>query len=118
MICYDLKTLQKAYCSGENCRFLFFWGHTPPADGHVNESCLSQWWMCRFSAGGVEYNCAEQYMMAEKARIFGDNEMLEKIMAGGPCETSTRRYGTADAMTGCSPGIWPSSGKMLICGNF
>ena len=23
MICYDLKTLQKAYCSGESCRFLF-----------------------------------------------------------------------------------------------
>ena len=117
MICYDLKTLQKAYCSGENCRFLFFWGHTPPADGHVNESCLSQWWMCRFSAGGVEYNCAEQYMMAEKARIFGDNEMLEKIMAS-KFPKETRRYGTADAMTGCSPGIWPSSGKMLICGNF
>lgn len=81
MICYDLKTLQEAYRSGERCKFLFFWGHTPPADGHVNESCLSQWWMCRFSAGGVEYNCAEQYMMAEKARMFGDNEMLEKIMA-------------------------------------
>ena len=54
MICYDLKTLQEAYRSGERCKFLFFWGHTPPADGHVNESCLSQWWMCRFSAGGVE----------------------------------------------------------------
>lgn len=81
MICYDLKTLREAYCSGESCRFLFFWGHTPPADGHVNESCLSQWWMCRFTADGVEYNCAEQYMMAEKARMFGDSEMLEKIMA-------------------------------------
>lgn len=33
MICYDLKTLQKAYCSGENCRFLFFWGHTPRPTG-------------------------------------------------------------------------------------
>ena len=53
MICYDLKTLQKAYCSGESCRFLFFWGHTPPADGHMNESCLSQWWMSLMSRIGV-----------------------------------------------------------------
>jgi ribA/ribD-fused uncharacterized protein len=30
---------------------------------------------------GVFYNCCEQYMMAEKARLFGDQEALEQIMA-------------------------------------
>ena len=30
---------------------------------------------------GVRYNCAEQYMMAEKARTFGDKETLAKILA-------------------------------------
>ena len=29
---------------------------------------------------GVTYNCCEQYMMAEKARLFGDTEALEAIM--------------------------------------
>jgi hypothetical protein len=28
----------------------------------------------------IEYNCCEQYMMAEKARTFGDAEALEAIM--------------------------------------
>jgi len=30
---------------------------------------------------GVEYNCAEQYMMAHKALLFKDQETYEKIMS-------------------------------------
>jgi ribA/ribD-fused uncharacterized protein len=33
-----------------------------------------------FTLNGVEYNCSEQMMMAEKAKLFGDNEILEEIM--------------------------------------
>lgn len=77
---YDLNTLKKAYQKGENLKFLFFWGHTPPADGGVSEACFSQWWFCRFTVDGTEYSCAEQFMMAEKARMFGDEEMLSMIL--------------------------------------
>lgn len=49
--------------------FTFFW------DGP-----FSQWEPSWFEVDGVEYNCAEQYMMAEKARLFGDEDTLEKIM--------------------------------------
>ena len=31
--------------------------------------------------GGVKYWCAEQYLMAGKANLFGDEAALEKIMA-------------------------------------
>lgn len=61
-------------------KFLFFWGHTPAADGHINEACFSQWWECSFRVDDVEYSCAEQFMMAEKARMFGDEAMLAEIM--------------------------------------
>ena len=77
---YDLETLRKAYNRGDHLKYLFFWGHTPPADGHINESCFSQWWMDRFTVDGTEYTCAEQFMMAEKARMFGDGEMLSMIL--------------------------------------
>ena len=77
---YDLETLRKAYNRGDHLKYLFFWGHTPPADGHINESCFSQWWMYRFTVDGTEYTCAEQFMMAEKARMFGDGEMLSMIL--------------------------------------
>lgn len=49
--------------------FTFFW------DGP-----FSQWHPCYFEIDNVEYNCAEQYMMAEKARLFDDGHTLEMIM--------------------------------------
>ena len=103
---YQIEDLKKAYNKGEKLRFLFFWGHTPPADGHINESCLSQWWKCPFSIDGITYSCAEQYMMAEKARMFGDEEMLSMIMkASHPKEM--KAYGRA--VKNFNPDRWSAS---------
>ncbi len=41
----------------------------------------SQWHRCRFAVDGVPYGCAEQYMMAEKAALFGDIEAHGRILA-------------------------------------
>lgn len=40
-----------------------------------------QWYPASFSVDGINYNCAEQYMMAEKVRLFNDNDTLQKILA-------------------------------------
>jgi len=42
---------------------------------------FSQWHRSPLVVNGVEYNCAEQYMMAQKARLFNDELRLELIMA-------------------------------------
>ncbi len=42
---------------------------------------LSQWHRCQFQIDGLTYNCSEQYMMACKARLFGDTAMAERITA-------------------------------------
>ena len=54
----------------ERGNFVFFWHGWP-----------SQWHPSTFEIGGITYSCCEQYMMAEKARLFGDEATLEKIMA-------------------------------------
>jgi len=91
---YTLEALRQEYQKGNRYKYLFFWGHTPPADGSVNQSCLSQWWMQSFEVDGIRYSCAEQYMMAEKARLFQDGDMLEQIMlAKSPKEM--KAYGRA-----------------------
>jgi hypothetical protein len=77
----DLETLMAAVARGETFTFRPFYGHTPRADGALSDACFSQWWKCRFEVGGVTYVTAEQYMMAAKARLFGDGEALEKILA-------------------------------------
>lgn len=60
--------------------FVFFWGHHKGKNG-VSKSCFSQWYPCLFSIDGQQYNCAEQYMMAQKANVFGDEEVMNQILA-------------------------------------
>lgn len=62
--------------------FLFFWGHEDRKNAHgIDRTCLSQWYMAPMVIDGNCYNCMEQYLMAEKARIFGDTEIWQKIMS-------------------------------------
>lgn len=42
---------------------------------------FSQWYQCSFTIDGIGYNCAEQYMMAQKASLFGDHVRYDQIMA-------------------------------------
>ncbi|CAN0528621.1 unnamed protein product, partial [Ectocarpus sp. 12 AP-2014] len=44
-------------------------------------SVFSQWTPSIFVVDNVQYSCAEQYMMAEKAKLFGDEGSWKKIMA-------------------------------------
>lgn len=60
--------------------FIYFWKHEEQ-DGKITKACLSQWYPSTFAVDGMTYNCAEQYMMAEKARIFGDEAVRTKILA-------------------------------------
>ena len=50
--------------------FVFFWNDWP-----------SQWHPAPFTLDGATYTCCEQYMMAEKARLFGDARTRRKILA-------------------------------------
>lgn len=77
----DLESLKAAVARGESFTFRPFYGHTPRADGALSDACFSQWWRSRFEADGVTYATAEQYMMAAKARLFGDRSTLAQILA-------------------------------------
>ncbi|GAA3779274.1 NADAR family protein [Streptomyces phyllanthi] len=66
--------------AGTRVTYLHFWGHRPRPDGRVGASCLSQWWPSPFTVDGVEYATAEHWMMASKARLFGDAEAEKKAV--------------------------------------
>ncbi|MFF3765757.1 NADAR family protein [Streptomyces sp. NPDC001922] len=75
---------------GPRLKYVCFWGHHPRRDGTVGSSCLSQWWHAPFTVDGVRYPTAEHWMMAGKARLFGDDEALERVLlAGHPHEAKT-----------------------------
>lgn len=76
----DREGLMEAMRSGESPRYLFFWGHQPLAGGEIGKPCLSQWWASPFVVEGERYATAEHFMMAEKARLFGDEETRTRIL--------------------------------------
>ena len=77
---YNIDTLLRMKANWTYSDFVFFWGHTDRGEG-LTKACLSQWFPCSFVVYGQYYNCAEKYMMAEKARIFGDEEIRQQILA-------------------------------------
>ncbi len=62
-------------------QFLFFWGHQPSKDGSIIKTCMSQWWPSEFVENGTTYKTAEHYMMAKKAELFSDQQVLEKVLS-------------------------------------
>ncbi|WP_329138680.1 NADAR family protein [Streptomyces sp. NBC_00670] len=74
------EALVAAVRAGARVRYLHFWGHRARPDGRVGASCLSQWWPSPFTVDGVEYATAEHWMMAAKARLFGDAEAERRAL--------------------------------------
>ncbi|MDX3854386.1 NADAR family protein [Streptomyces sp. AK02-01A] len=77
---------------GERLRYLRFWGHAPRQDGTLGPSCLSQWWPAPFTVEDVEYATAEHWMMAAKARLFGDAE-AERLAVGAANPALAKKAG-------------------------
>ncbi|MGW2210195.1 NADAR family protein [Streptomyces sp. NPDC001781] len=78
-----VEALLDAVRAGVPVKYLHFWGHRPQRDGSVGTGCLSQWWPAPFTVHGVEYATAEHWMMAGKARLFGDPEAERQVLAAG-----------------------------------
>jgi ribA/ribD-fused uncharacterized protein len=77
----DLDALRRAVEAGMVFRYRLFYGHAASADGALSDSVFSQFWPCRLTVDGQSYTSAEQFMMAGKARLFGDRESLAAILA-------------------------------------
>lgn len=80
---YSVEALLDFTRSGGRPKYVFFWGHTPKTGGGVGKHVFSQWYEAPFTVDGVTYPTAEHWMMAEKARLFGDDQALGRILAAG-----------------------------------
>lgn len=72
---------------------------------------LSQWHPCRFTIEDIEYNCGEQFMMASKARLFGDDAMEARIMAN-PHPHEQKLMGAR--VTGFDEHVWTSQRDTIV----
>ncbi|MFG2136311.1 NADAR family protein [Streptomyces sp. NPDC048650] len=77
----SVDELRAVTATGKRVKYLLFWGHRPQRDGRLGASCFSQWWPAPFTVDGVTYATAEHWMMAGKARLFGDAEAERQATA-------------------------------------
>ena len=77
---YTRQWLQQEFAAGRTRELCLFWGHQPAQDSIITKSCLSQWWIEDFYSIANSYLCMEQYMMASKAQLFGDEEIRKEIL--------------------------------------
>ena len=101
-------------------RFTFFW-----------RGPFSQWCPCEFMVDGTTYNCAEQFMMAGKARLFEGSELYERdsegcilLLSGNPVLTTLGKImATAEPreqkslgrdVTGFDPDKWDAVARNIV----
>lgn len=81
-------------------KFTFFWSGP-----------FSNWHPSPFVLDGITYNCSEQYMMAEKARMFEDTSSLNRIMnAVDPSDQ--KRYGRS--VTNFNKEKWDAVARNIV----
>ncbi|GAA4350757.1 NADAR domain-containing protein [Hymenobacter saemangeumensis] len=76
----SIDDLLAALGEGYSPKYLFFWGHTAAPGAAPGRECFSQWYPAPFQEAGLSYPSTEHYMMAEKARLFGDEATRAAIL--------------------------------------
>jgi ribA/ribD-fused uncharacterized protein len=83
--------------------FHFFWS---------GSSVFSQWYKSSFvDIDGQKYTSAEQYMMSEKAKLFGDDDTRTKILRNNNpkvCKTLGRK------VAGFNEKIWEDNRELIV----
>ena len=106
----NLADLIAAMDGGWQPKFVFYWGHKPRVAG-VGRHVFSQWFEAPFEIDGICYPTAEHYMMAEKARLFGDETNRQKIIAN-PKPGAAKAYGRL--VEGFDPATWEAHRTEIV----
>ena len=77
---YNINWLKEKFERGDTLKYVFFWGHTNKFNEEVGKFCFSQWFECPFTVNNITYKTAEHWMMAQKALLFNDKNIFDKII--------------------------------------
>jgi ribA/ribD-fused uncharacterized protein len=108
---YSKEKLIEQIEQGHEFDYFLFYGHKASDDGTVTASCLSQWFPAEFELEGAKYPTAEHFMMAEKARLFRDTEMLEKILE---CQKPKEAKAFGRKVQNFDEEVWKSHSSQIV----
>lgn len=78
---YNVEWLADKFDRQEKLEFIFFWGHTSKHGEAVGKFIFSQWYPSPFIVDGVTYATAEHWMMVQKAKLFNNDDIVQKIVS-------------------------------------
>jgi ribA/ribD-fused uncharacterized protein len=107
----DVESLIASWRAGARPTCFLFWGHRARREGEIGKWCLSQWWPATFVVDGVCYPTAEHFMMAGKARLFGDDVSIARILAS-PDPSEAKKAGRK--VRGFDEEAWNSHRYQLV----
>lgn len=76
---YSMSWLRNSIQSGDQPKYIFFWGHTDKSGDKHGKYFFSQWYESPFEVDGVVYNTAEHWMMSKKTLLFNDHDTNQRI---------------------------------------
>lgn len=97
--------------------FLFFWGHHTNDPTTVGKECLSQWYPAPFKAfcpiqeHTFVFPTAEHYMMYQKAMLFGDQEIANKIIIAN---TPKEAKALGRQVNGFDEEVWKQNREVIV----
>jgi len=77
----------------------------------TEKSPFSQWHRCAFEIDGIHFNCAEQYMMYGKAKLFEDENVKGAILAA---EHPRDQKKLGRAVTPFDADIWNQNADQIV----
>jgi ribA/ribD-fused uncharacterized protein len=107
----DLHELKLRISKGQRFSYLMFWGHRSSPDGRITKTCLSQWFESPFELNGEIYQTSEHWMMASKARLFGDHEVSIQILKASDPQT-VKELGRA--VKNFDDRVWKANRRRLV----
>lgn len=108
---YSLDWLIAQHQNELRLKYLCFWGHTPKPGVEVGDFCFSQWFPASFTVDGLTYPTAEHWMMAEKARLFKDEDAFQAVLKSktpGEAKKIGRRVRHFD------DALWKANGYRMV----
>lgn len=108
---FDREALIESIEAGLKPGWLFFWSHQGGPLPEPGPACLSQWYPAPFEIGGQHYGSTEHYMMAEKARTFGDAPARRRILTTAE-PSEAKRLGREVA--GFDSEIWAREREAIV----
>ncbi|HBU83861.1 MAG TPA: DUF1768 domain-containing protein [Paenibacillus sp.] len=83
-------------------KFTFFWRTASP---------FSQWHPVDFTVNGVHYTSAEQYMMHQKALLFGDQIIADKVLKASSASVQKK---LGRQVAGFDQTVWEEECKRIV----